>query len=87
MAQHISIINSKRKSLQKIAKSFLEKTSVGITTISGSLKFLELPYKEYKITSHDRVFVTERNVNGKKEKFELHYDTKAEKILDVFLVK
>ena len=36
---------------------------------------------------HDRVFVTERNVNGQKEMFELHYDTKAEKILDVFLVK
>ena len=73
--------------MQKIAKSFFEKTSRGIEAISGSLKFSELPYKEYKITSHDRVFITERNMNGKKEKFELHYDTEAEKILDVFLVK
>ncbi len=87
MAQHISIMNLEQKGLQKIAKSFLEKTSRGIWVISGSLKFEELPYTEHKITFHDRVFVTERNVNGKKEQFELHYDTKAEKILDVFLVK
>ena len=87
MAQHISIINSKRKGLQKIAKRLTEKTSRGIGTISGSLKFEELPYEECKMNSHDRVFVTERNVNGQKEIFELHYDTKADKMLDVFLVK
>ena len=87
MAQHISIINPEQKGLQKIAKSLLKRTSKGIWTIAGSLKFEELPYKEAKMNPHDRVFVTERNVNGQKEKFELHYDTKAEKILDVFLVK
>ncbi len=87
MAQHISIIHSEQKGLQKIAKSLLEKTSRGIWVIAGALKFEELPYQEYKMNSHDRVFVTERNVNGQKQKFELHYDTKAEKILNVFLVK
>ncbi len=87
MAQHISIINSEQKGLQKIAKSPLEKTSKGIWAISGSLKFEELPYKECRMNPHDRVFVTERNMNGQKEMFELHYDTKAKKILDVFLVK
>ena len=87
MAQHISIINSEQKGFQKIAESLLEKTSRGIEAIFASLKFEELPYREHKMTSHDRVFVTERNVNGQKEKFELHYDIKAEKMLDVFLVK
>ena len=87
MAQHISIINSERKGLRKIAKSLTEKTSRGIWAVAGSLKFEELPYQEHKMNSHDRVFVTERNVNGQKEKFELHYDTKAKKILDMFLVK
>ena len=87
MAQHISIINSEQKGLQKIAKNFLEKTSKGIEAIAGLLKFEELPYQEHKMNRHDRVFVTERNVNRQKETFELHYDTKAEKMLDVFLVK
>ena len=87
MAQHISIINSEQKGLQKIAKGLIEKTSRGIGVIAGALKFEELPYQEYKMNSHDRVFVTERNVNGQKEKFELHFDTKTEKMLDVFLVK
>ena len=65
--------------MKKIAKSLLRKTSKGIEAISRSLKFEELLYKEHKINSHNRVFVNERNVNGKKEKFE--------KMLDVFLVK
>ena len=39
------------------------------------------------MNSHDRVFVTERNVNRQKERFDLYYDTKAKKMIDIFLVK
>ena len=86
MAQHISIINSEMKGLQKVAKTLCTKVSQGIWRITGSLKFEELPYKEHKINLNDRVFVTERTVNGKREVFELHYDTKKQKLLDIFLV-
>lgn len=75
------------KGLEKIVESLCTKVERGIWGISGSLKFEELPYQEYKINPNDRVFTTERTVNGKKELFELHYDTKAEKVLDIFLVK
>ena len=87
MAQHISIMNTELKGLQKVAKSLCVKAERGIWRISGSLKFEEIPYKGHKINPNDRVFVTERSVNGEREIFELHYDTKAEKILDIFLVK
>ena len=87
MAQHISIIDSEMKGLQKVADSLCTKVSRGVWGISGSLKFEEVPYKEHKINPDDRVFVTERSINGKRERFELHYDTKTEKVLDIFIVK
>ena len=74
------------KGLQKVAESLCAKVSQGIWVIAGSLRFEELPYKEHKINPHDRVFITERTVNGKREMFELHYDTKKQKLLDIFLV-
>jgi len=86
MAQHISIMNSQMKGLQKVAENLCRKVERGIWAVSGSLKFEELPYQEHKINLNDRVFITERSVNGKKELFELHYDTKLQKLLDIFLV-
>ena len=87
MAQHISIINSEIKGFQKVSESFCKKLQRGLWAISGSLKFEELPYKTHKVNQDDRVFVTERVVNGEREMFELHYDTKKQKLLDIFLVK
>ena len=87
MAQHISIMNSEMKGLQKVADNLCAKVSRGIRGISGSLKFEEVTYKEHKINPDDRVFVNERTVNGKREIFELYYDTKTEKVLDIYLVK
>ncbi|PIP63392.1 hypothetical protein CO165_00110 [Candidatus Roizmanbacteria bacterium CG_4_9_14_3_um_filter_33_18] len=89
MAQHISIINSKLnnlKAFQKVNNSFQQKANVGLWCISGSLKFEELRSVEYKINEHDRVFITYRTINNIKEMFELHYDTKTNTILDIFLV-
>ena len=79
-------MNSQMKGLQKVAENFCRKVERGIWAVSGSLKFEELPYQEHKINLNDRVFITERSVNGKKELFELHYDTKLQKLLDIFLV-
>lgn len=89
MAQHISIINSKlnnQKAFQKVHESFQKKANEGIWAIAGSLKFEEVLSNEHKINPDDRVFVTYRTVNNKKEMFELHYDTSSNKILDIFLV-
>ena len=90
MAQHISIIDSKLSSLkafQKVRGRFQKIANRGCWAIAGSLKFEELPHTDYKINSNDRVFVTQRTVNGNKEIFELHFDTKEQKLLDIFLVK
>jgi len=89
MAQHISIINSKlsnQKTFQKVRDSFQKKANVGCWAIAGSLKFEEIMSTGHKINPADRVFVTYRTVNNKKEMFELHYDTSANEILDIFLV-
>lgn len=77
---------NKLKGFQKVSASLCKKVERGLWTVSGSLKFEELPYKEYKINQNDRVFVTERVVNGNRKIFELHYDTKNKKLLDIFLV-
>jgi hypothetical protein len=89
MAQHISIINSdltKLKGFQKVSESFYKKIQRGFWTITGSLKFEEISSPTHKINPADRVFMTHRIVNGKKEMFELHFDTKKQKLLDIFLV-
>lgn len=89
MAQHISIISSKLnnlKAFQKVSDSFRQKVNRGLWGISGSLRFEEIPYSDYKINPNDRVFVTQRVINGNREIFELHYDTRINKILDIFLV-
>ena len=89
MAQHISIINSdlnKLKGFQKVSESFCKKLQRGLWAISGSLKFEELSHIDYKINPNDKVFITQRVISGKTELFELHFDTKKRKLLDIFLV-
>lgn len=86
MAQHISITNSNLKGFQKVFESLSKKATQGIVAIAGSLRFEELSHLDYKINLDDRVFVTQRVVNGNREMFELHFDTKERKLLDIFLV-
>ncbi|MCH9757624.1 MAG: hypothetical protein K0U19_00770 [Proteobacteria bacterium] len=86
MAQHISIINSEEKRLQKVAKAIYKRARCGLPAIAGSLRFEELRYEKFKINPDDRVFITSRVVNGRQEMFEVHYDTKKEEILEIFLV-
>lgn len=86
MAQHISIMNSDLKSFQKVSEGFSKRAARGIWAIAGSLRFEELPHLDYKINPDDRVFVTQRVVNGNREMFELHFDTKEKRLLDIFLV-
>lgn len=86
MAQHFSITNSEMKGFQKIYESLSKKAAQGIWAIAGSLRFEELSHIDYKISLNDRVFITQRVVNGNREMFELHFDTKEKRILDIFLV-
>jgi len=89
MAQHYSIINSafkNYKSYKKLSDSFLKKVKNGLCAVSSSLKFEEILSTGHKINPDDRVFITYRTINNKKEMFELHYDTNKKKILDIFLV-
>ncbi len=88
MAQHHSLLHAKpplSKTYQRVLDSIKNQLRRGITGVSGSLKFEELP-ECYRLTTDDRVFITERSVNGRREIFELHYDTKKEEIIDVFFV-
>lgn len=87
MAQHISIINSEIKGFQKVVENLCKKLQRGLWAISGSLKFEEIHHDDFKINSADRVFTTQQVANGNREIFELHYDTKNQKLLDIFLVK
>lgn len=89
MAQHYSIINSglkNYKSYKKLYDSFLKKTENGLFRITSSLKFEEILSKGHKFNANDRVFITYRTINNRKEMFELHYDTSQNKIIDIFLV-
>lgn len=86
MAQHTPIHSLKQKGFQKVENSIRKKFANGIWSVTGSLKFEEILHKEFKVTSHDRVFVTHRVVNNYREMFEIHYDTKEEKILEIFFV-
>jgi len=86
MAQHISISNSKLKGFKKISENLCKRATKGIWAIAGSLRFQELPHRDYKINLDDRVLVTQRVVNGRTEVFELHFDTKKQKLLEIFLV-
>ena len=67
-------------------ESLSKKATRGIWAVAGSLRFQELPHLDYKMNSDDRVFVTQRVVKGYREIFELHFDTKKQKLLDIFLV-
>ncbi len=69
-----------------MSEGLCEKANRGLWAISGSLKFEEVSSEGHKINSADRVFVTYRTVNGKREMFELHFDAKKQKLLDIFLV-
>lgn len=86
MAQHISILYSTLRGFQKVSENLGKKAAKGIWAIAGSLRFEELSHEDYKINPDDRVFITQRVVNGRREMFELHFDTRAKKILDIFLV-
>ena len=86
MAQHISISNSTSRGFKKVSENFSKRAAKGIWAIAGSLRFKELPHRDYKINLDDRVFVTQRVVNGRTEVFELHFDTKKQKLLEIFLV-
>ena len=89
MAQHISLLHSKIteiKGFQKAKISLCKKAELGICAIAGSLKFEEIKCQEHKINPNDRIFVTHRVVNKNTERFELHYDTKEKKLIDIFFV-
>lgn len=88
MAQHYSLIHTSSpigKPYQKILDSIKNRLKRGIVGISGSLKFEELP-KQCRVHPDERVFITERRINGQPEIFEIHYDVKEKQIIDVFLV-
>ena len=86
MAQHISIANSTLKGFKKVSENLGKRAAKGIWAIAGSLRFEELRHSDYKMNPNDRVFITHRVVNGHREMFELHFDTKKQKLLDIFLV-
>ncbi len=87
MAQHISIQNIKTKAMQGIYKNICQQFDKGISKMNSSLKYQELKNKNFKENENDRVFNTWRTVNGKRETFEIHFDSSKNKIINVYLVK
>jgi hypothetical protein len=85
MAQHISIIENKEYS--KIIESIYKRFSTGTIGLKTSMKYHELSEEDYKINKNDRVFLNYRKMKGVIEVFEIHFDTKQNKILKIFLVK
>ncbi len=49
--------------------------------------YQEVLEKDYKINENDRVFLNYRKLKKITETFEIHFDTKQNKILEIFLVK
>ena len=84
MAQHISIIKNGLHTIIKesVIKRF-SKRNIGL----ASLNYIEIKDDEYKINDSDRVFINNRQINGKQEIFEIHFDSDKKKILDIFWVK
>ncbi|MFW6008146.1 MAG: hypothetical protein ACOCP8_02670 [archaeon] len=61
-------------------------------TLKGKYEYLKRvlspnDYKNYQIDDNDEVFITSRKINNGRENFEIHYDTKKQKITVIYLVK
>jgi hypothetical protein len=78
---------SKERGMQGIIKvglSILKRKP--LSAISGSLLFEEITDTGFKLNPNDRVFFTHRVVNGVRHIFEVHFDTKTNKFIDIFWV-
>ena len=84
MAQHISLFKNDIYSniKESIIKRF-SKRNIGL----GSLRYIELKDIDYKITPNDKVFINKRMINKEEEIFEVHFDIKERKIIEIFWVK
>ncbi len=87
MAQHIPLEKIKLKGFQNIYKSICKNFQHPHFSPFSSLKYEEIRDERYKEFENDRVFVTNRSVNGKREIFEVHFDIQANKFGNVYLVK
>ena len=83
MAQHISIINNIFPEIQDTIFKRFSKRNIGL----GSLRYIELKDKDYKLNPNDRVFIYKRKIKDTYEIFEIHFDNKEKEILDIFWVK
>ncbi len=61
--------------------------SFGITSIKSSIKFVEIKEPDYKLHSNDLVFHTVRNLRGKKESLEIHFNKIENSISEIFIVR
>lgn len=87
MAQHILLQQINLKGFQKIYKSICKNFDNGTFYAQSSLKYQVIPYTDFKENEFDTVFETERSVNGRRETFEVHFDTQNNKISSIYLVK
>lgn len=87
MAQHILLQQINLKGFQKIYKSIRKNFDNGTFYAQSSLKYQAIPCTSFKENEFDTVFETERSVNGRREIFEVHFDTQNNKISSIYLVK
>ncbi len=87
MAQHILLEEIKLKSFQNIYKSICKNFQHPHFSPFSSLKYEEIRDERYKEFENDRVFVTNRSVNGKREIFEVHFDDQKGELNNIYLVK
>jgi len=87
MAQHIPIKNSDKKELQEIYKNICKNFEKGLPAIQSSLRFQEIEDENFKESENDKIFQTWKNLENEKEIFEIHFDSRKNKITNVYLVK
>ena len=85
MAQHYPIEDWNLYS--SIYESICRRFSKGLSGLKTSTKFEENSLQDFKLNPDDRVFNTWRRIRGEDEIFEVHYDSKEKKLLQVYLVK
>ncbi len=85
MAQHILIQNI--GAMRNVYNSICRQFEKGISNVSSSLKYQEIENENFKENKNDTVFNTWRTIKGERENFEIHFDAKNKKIINIYLVR
>ena len=94
MAAHLSIISNdfpfddyEMKTFKKHIMAIKKHAQKGLVHLKGSFLFNTLEHEDYKLNENDVVFTHTRKIGKEFELFEVHFDKKENKLIDLFWVK